>query len=327
MGRSQDVAGKYLALWRYSAPARSLLNMADTVTIKEVGPRDGLQSQPVHLTVEARLELVTALIDARLPKIEVGSFVSPKAVPQMADTDTLVAALPNSGCTYSVLVPNQKGYELALSAGITEMGLVVSATELMNQNNIGKGLEDTLSSAEIILERALEDGVDIHVYLAVAFECPYEGLVAPATVIDQVNRLMRWRPSRLMVADTIGAANPRAVSSLVSELVAQHGSEVLGCHFHDTRAMAMTNVFAALEHDVRLFDSAIGGLGGCPFAPGAKGNLATEDLVTLLESMGVNTGVSLEHLLTAVTTANRLLGADNYGRSYSWVSRSWQKLG
>ena len=138
---------------------------------------------------------------------------------------------------------------------------------------------------------------------------------------------MRWQPSRLMVADTIGAANPRAVSSLVAELITQHGSEVLGCHFHDTRAMAMTNVFAALEHDVRLFDSAIGGLGGCPFAPGAKGNLATEDLVTLLESMGVNTGVSLEHLLTAVTTANRLLGADNYGRSYPWVSRSWQKLG
>jgi len=290
--------------------------MVDTVTIKEVGPRDGLQSQPVHLSIEARLELITALIKARLPEIEVGSFVSPKAVPQMAGTDALVAALPQTGCKYSVLVPNQKGYELALTAGITEMGLVVSATELMNQNNIGKGLEDTFSSAEIILEHALEDGVDIHVYLAVAFECPY-----------QVNRLMRWRPSRLMVADTIGAANPRAVSSLVSELVAQHGSEVLGCHFHDTRAMAMTNVFAALENDIRLFDSAIGGLGGCPFAPGAKGNLATEDLVTLLESMGVETGVNLEHLLAAVTTANRLLAADNYGRTYSWVSRSWQKLG
>ena len=131
----------------------------------------------------------------------------------------LVAALPNSGCTYSVLVPNQKGYELALSAGITDMGLVVSATELMNQNNIGKGLEDTFSSAEIILERALEDGVDIHVYLAVAFECPYEGLVAPATVIDQVNRLMRWRPSRLMVADTIGALiRGRSVHSFPSWL-------------------------------------------------------------------------------------------------------------
>jgi hydroxymethylglutaryl-CoA lyase len=301
--------------------------MADTVTIKEVGPRDGLQSQPVHLAVDARLELVTALIDARLPEIEVGSFVSPKAVPQMADTDTLVAALPQGGCKYSVLVPNQKGYELALSAGIKEMGLVVSATELMNQNNIGKGLEDTFSSAEIILERAIEDAVDIHVYLAVAFECPYEGSVAPATVIDQVNRLMRWQPSRLMVADTIGAANPRAVGSLLSELVLQHGSEVLGCHFHDTRAMAMTNVFAALERDIRLFDSAIGGLGGCPFAPGAKGNLATEDLVTLLESVGVKTGVSLEHLLAAVATANRLLGADNFGRSYSWASRSWPQLG
>tara|TARA_B100000900_G_scaffold392099_1_gene387288 strand:- start:2869 stop:3786 length:918 start_codon:yes stop_codon:yes gene_type:complete len=301
--------------------------MADTITIKEVGPRDGLQSQPVHLTVEARLELVKVLVDARLPEIEVGSFVSSEAVPQMAGTDTLVAALPQSGCKFSVLVPNQKGYEMALSAGIKEMGLVVAATELMNQNNIGKGLEDTFSSAEIILERAVEDGVDIHVYLAVAFECPYEGLVAPSIVIDQVNRLMRWRPARIMVADTIGAANPRAVGSLLSDLVAQHGSDVLGCHFHDTRAMAMTNVFAALERDIRLFDSAIGGLGGCPFAPGARGNLATEDLVTLLESMGVNTGVSLEHLLAAVTTVNRLLGTDNFGRSYSWVSRSWQKLG
>ena len=151
--------------------------MADTVTIKEVGPRDGLQSQPVHLTVEARLELVAALIDARLPEIEVGSFVSPKAVPQMAGTDMLVAALPNSGCTYSVLVPNQKGYELALSAGITDMGLVVSATELMNQNNIGKGLEDTFSSAEIILERALEDGVDIHAVSYTHLTLPTTGIV------------------------------------------------------------------------------------------------------------------------------------------------------
>lgn len=300
--------------------------MTDIVTIKEVAARDGLQAQSVEITLEQRRELIESLAKANVPELEIGSFVSPKAVPQMAGTDELARTLPKSGAKFSALVPNMKGYELARREGIDQIAIVLSATEQMNQNNIRKSLEDTFSMAGDILARAREEGVEIHAYLAVAFECPYEGKVSASVVLDQASELMRNEPARLVIADTIGAANPRDVKSMMAELVGQYGVSRLGCHFHDTRAMGLANVYAALDAGVRQFDSSAGGLGGCPFAPGAKGNVATEDVVMLCESSGLSTGVDMEALLQSVECLTQMMGAQQGGRAHYWLTNNWQKI-
>jgi hydroxymethylglutaryl-CoA lyase len=300
--------------------------MTNQVTIKEVAARDGLQAQSVEISLDQRRELIMSLVAAGVPELEIGSFVSPKAVPQMAGTDALAQTLPAAKAQYSALVPNMKGYELARREGLNQLAIVVSATEQMNQNNIRKSLEDTFSMASDIMCRAREEQVDIHAYLAVAFECPYEGRVHSNVVMDQAEQLMRDAPARLVIADTIGAANPRAVKSMMTELVAQFGAEALGCHFHDTRAMGLANVFAALDAGVRQFDSSAGGLGGCPFAPGAKGNVATEDVVMLCESAGLSTGINIEALLASVAHLTQMIGSEQGGRAHYWLTHNWQKL-
>ena len=295
--------------------------MAEKVIIKEVAARDGLQAQPKHLTVEQRIALLGALAETGVPELEIGSFVSPKAVPQMAGTDEIAANLPSAQLTYSALVPNMKGYELAVMAGIRSHAIALAATEEMNQNNIRKSLEDTFVMGEEILDRAAVEGVDIHAYLAVAFECPYEGAVEESLVLEQVDRLMQHQPARLMIADTIGAANPAAVHSMMHKLVDRYGPERLGCHFHDTRAMGLANVYAALQAGVRQFDASAGGLGGCPFAPGAKGNVATEDVVMLCESIGYDTGLDMPKLLEAVALLSEMIGTPQGGRAHTWLSK------
>jgi hydroxymethylglutaryl-CoA lyase len=300
--------------------------MTNQVTIKEVAARDGLQAQSVEISLDQRRELILSLVAAGVPELEIGSFVSPKAVPQMAGTDALAQTLPEAMTKYSALVPNMKGYELARREGIDQLAIVVSATEQMNQNNIRKSLEDTFSMASEIMRRAREEQVDIHAYLAVAFECPYEGRVNASVIMDQAQQLMRDAPGRLVIADTIGAANPRAVKSMMTELVAQFGVEALGCHFHDTRAMGLANVFAALDAGIRQFDSSAGGLGGCPFAPGAKGNVATEDVVMLCESAGLSTGINIEALLESVAHLTQMIGSEQGGRAHYWLTHNWQKM-
>ena len=295
--------------------------MAEKVIIKEVAARDGLQAQPKHLTVEQRIALLGALTETGVPELEIGSFVSPKAVPQMAGTDEIAANLPPAQLAYSALVPNMKGYELAVMAGIRSHAIALAATEEMNQNNIRKSLEYTFVMGEEILDRAAVEGVDIHAYLAVAFECPYEGAVEESLVLEQVDRLMQHQPARLMIADTIGAANPAAVHSMMHKLVDRYGPERLGCHFHDTRAMGLANVYAALQAGVRQFDASAGGLGGCPFAPGAKGNVATEDVVMLCESIGYDTGLDMPKLLEAVALLSEMIGAPQGGRAHTWLSK------
>ena len=295
--------------------------MAEKVIIKEVAARDGLQAQPKHLTVEQRIALLGALAETGVPELEIGSFVSPKAVPQMAGTDEIAANLPSAQLTYSALVPNMKGYELAVMAGIRSHAIALAATEEMNQNNIRKSLEYTFVMGEEILDRAAVEGVDIHAYLAVAFECPYEGAVEESLVLEQVDRLMQHQPARLMIADTIGAANPAAVHSMMHKLIGRYGPERLGCHFHDTRAMGLANVYAALQAGVRQFDASAGGLGGCPFAPGAKGNVATEDVVMLCESIGYDTGLDMPKLLEAVALLSEMIGAPQGGRAHTWLSK------
>ena len=295
--------------------------MAEKVIIKEVAARDGLQAQPKHLTVEQRIALLGALAETGVPELEIGSFVSPKAVPQMAGTDEIAANLPPAQLAYSALVPNMKGYELAVMAGIRSHAIALAATEEMNQNNIRKSLEDTFVMGEEILDRAAAEGVDIHAYLAVAFECPYEGVVEESLVLEQVDRLMQHQPARLMIADTIGAANPAAVHSMMHKLVDRYGPERLGCHFHDTRAMGLANVYAALQAGVRQFDASAGGLGGCPFALGAKGNVASEDVVMLCESIGYDTGLDMPKLLEAVALLSEMIGAPQGGRAHTWLSK------
>ncbi len=295
--------------------------MTERVIIKEVAARDGLQAQPKHLTVEQRIALLGALAETGAPELEIGSFVSPKAVPQMAGTDEIAANLPPAQLAYSALVPNMKGYELAVMAGIRSHAIALAATEEMNQNNIRKSLEDTFVMGEEILDRAAAEGVDIHAYLAVAFECPFEGVVEESLVLEQVDRLMQHQPARLMIADTIGAANPAAVHSMMQKLVDRYGPVRLGCHFHDTRAMGLANVYAALQAGVRQVDASAGGLGGCPFAPGAKGNVVTEDVAMLCESIGYDTGLDMPKLLEAVALLSVMIGAGQGGRAHTWLSK------
>jgi len=239
----------------------------------------------------------------------------------MAGTDEIAASLPAVDLAYSALVPNMKGYELAVRAGVRSHAIALAATEEMNQNNIRKSLEETFVMGEEILVRAAADGIAIHAYLAVAFECPYEGPVEESLVLQLVDRLMAHKPARLMIADTIGAAHPAAVQSMLEKLIERYGPDHLGCHFHDTRAMGLANVYAALQAGVRQFDASAGGLGGCPFAPGAKGNVATEDVVMMCQAMGYDTGVQMPALLDAVALLSEMIGAPQGGRAHTWLSK------
>jgi len=297
--------------------------MGETIRINEVGLRDGLQSQSRHLTLDERLRLASSLMGAGLKHLEIGSFVSPKAVPQMAGTGDLIAALNVAdGVHLSALIPNMKGYELARAAGVETVAVVVSATETMNLKNINMSLERTLAVAREIITRGKADGARVQAYLAVAFECPFEGATPREIVLAQAAQLAEWGADEIVIADTIGAANPAAVRDLMDALVVAHGTARLACHFHDTRAMGLANVFAAIESGVRQFDSSVGGLGGCPFAPGAKGNVATEDVVMLCEQMGFATGVRMPALLESVALVSELIGAPQGGRAHYWLSRN-----
>ncbi|MEM9316460.1 MAG: hydroxymethylglutaryl-CoA lyase [Pseudomonadota bacterium] len=293
----------------------------NAVTINEVGPRDGLQSQSGELSPEQRLQFVEALLAAGLTHIEIGSFVSPRAVPQMAGTDELARRLAAKApaAELSALVPNMRGYENARAAGVDTVAVVVSATETMNQRNINMSLDQTMSVAREVIARGREEGASVQAYLAVAFECPFEGAVDAATVRTQARQLIDAGASLLVIADTIGAANPAAVNALMSELAAEHDSALLACHFHDTRALGLANVYAALEAGIRRFDASIGGLGGCPFAPGARGNVATEDVVMLCEQMGFHTGIALPELLPVIDLISRMLGREQGGRAVEWL--------
>jgi hydroxymethylglutaryl-CoA lyase len=296
--------------------------MITDVLINEVGPRDGLQSQGKTLSVDERLVLIDELVAAGLRGIEVGSFVSPKAVPQMAGTDQLFPRLSRADeVAYSALVPNMKGYELARAAGAKVFNVVLSATEIMNQKNIRMSLEQTTAACAEIMQRCREDGVKGQAYVAVAFNCPFEGPTSPQVVISLSEQMVAAGATKVIIADTIGAANPREVSTLMRALGESLEVNQLSCHFHDTRGMALANVLAALNEGVREFDSSIGGLGGCPFSPGASGNLATEDLALMLESMGLNTGLSARSLVPVVRTAERLTGITLGGHSFRWLAR------
>jgi hydroxymethylglutaryl-CoA lyase len=297
--------------------------MNEYIYINEVGPRDGLQNQKTILDIESRTELIHQLIEAGIPGIEIGSFVSPKAVPAMAGTDEIVKSLESiKNCDLSVLIPNMKGYELACDAGAKIISVVPSATETMNQKNINMGLEETVKNSCKILQAAKADNLHTRAYVSVAWECPYEGLVDSNQVLEIAYKLIDSGADEIILADTIGAANPAGVSKLVKQCVDQFGADQLSAHFHDTRAMALSNVCAALNEGIRKFDACIAGLGGCPFAPGAAGNLATEDICNMLEQMGYQTNIDLNKLNSIVDFCAEKLDAQVGGRMTPWLRKT-----
>lgn len=290
------------------------------IFINEVGPRDGLQNQDVHLTKEERLKIIDSLVKANLPGIEVASFVSPKTVPQMQGADYIVENLNNSNCDYSVLVPNLQGYQSAKNAGAKTVSVVPAATEKMNQMNINMSLDQSLLTACEIMSLGKVDKIKTRAYIAVAWECPYEGKVEEENVLKIADQLIEAGADELILADTIGAANPESVKSLVSKVIDRYSIQI-SAHFHDTRALALVNVWSALNCGVKKFDSCIGGLGGCPFAPGASGNLATEDIVNMLHQSGYTTNVKEDALMDAVRETSKILNYEIGGRMTKWLTK------
>lgn len=281
------------------------------VEIVEVGPRDGLQNQPEALSADVKARFIAALAAAGLRRIEAAAFVHPKKVPQMADAEAVwaqVAPLGGASCRLSALVPNRKGLDRALEAGVGEIAVVASATDTFNMRNLDATAEETLAEIEAMGARAQSAGVPVRAYLSVAFVCPYEGPVAPARVVSVTRRLLEAGAAEVAISDTIGAATPGDVARVLEQVLPAAPADRLALHFHDTRGTALPNVVEALRFGISTFDASAGGLGGCPFAPGALGNVATEDLLYMLGGMGVETGVSLEGVMAASSELEAALG-------------------
>jgi len=272
----------------------------ESVKIVEVGPRDGLQNEKVTIPTEAKVEYITTLADAGLRVIEAGAFVSPKWVPQMADTADVYRNIPKDpGVEYPVLVPNMKGLERAIEAGVKSIAIFTAASETFNKRNINMTIEESFANYAPVVARALEERMRVRGYVSTAFGCPYEGDVPPEKVLEVCARLLDLRCYEVSVGDTIGVGTPTQVQGVIGMLLQVIPAGKLAMHFHDNRGTALANTLAALEMGIATFDASSGGLGGCPFAPGASGNLATEDLVYMLDKMAIETGVNLERLVAA----------------------------
>jgi hydroxymethylglutaryl-CoA lyase len=272
--------------------------MNRAVEIVEVGPRDGLQSEPDVLPTEVKVELVRRLVDAGVRRVEVASFVNPKRVPQMADAEAVLAALPSRpGVQYVGLVLNRKGFDRAAAAGCTEIGMVTAATDTFAQRNQGASIEETVRAWEEIAPLAHAAKIRAQVTISVAFGCPFEGEVPPERIVTLAKRLAQSQPVEIAIADTIGVAVPTQVTALVEQLRAALKELPIRCHFHNTRNTAVANGYAAVQAGVRTLDASVGGIGGCPFAPNATGNVATEDLLYMLSRAGYQTGLDLDRMI------------------------------
>jgi isopropylmalate/homocitrate/citramalate synthase len=272
----------------------------DTVKIVEVGPRDGLQNEKVTIPTEVKVAYITALADAGLRVIEAGAFVSPKWVPQMADTAEVYRNIPKDpGVEYPVLVPNAKGLDRAIEAGVKSIAIFTAASETFNQRNINMTIDESFENFAHVVPRARAEGMRVRGYVSTSFGCPYEGQVAPEKVLEVCARLLDLGCYEVSVGDTIGVATPMQVQGVIGMLLQVIPAKRLAMHFHDTRGTALANSLAALEMGITAFDTSSGGLGGCPYAPGASGNMATEDLVYMLDAMAIETGVNMDRLIAA----------------------------
>jgi hydroxymethylglutaryl-CoA lyase len=273
---------------------------ARRITIVEVGPRDGLQNEQVDVSTADKIELVNRLSAAGLPVIEVSAFVSPKWVPRMADAAEVFAGIDRkAGVRYTALVPNLAGLERAFKAEVQEIAVFAASSETFSRKNINQSIDDSLATYKEVCDRALAAGLRVRGYLSTAFGCPFEGPVEPSRVAEIAVRLAELGVFEVAVSDTIGIAHPGQVPRVLEAVLARLPVERVALHFHDTRGMALANVMAALPFGISTFDSSAGGLGGCPYAPGAAGNLATDDLVYMLNGLGLETGVSLERVSDA----------------------------
>lgn len=272
----------------------------DRVKVVEVGARDGLQNEKVTIPTEAKVEFITALADAGLTTIEAGAFVHPKWVPQMADTATVYELLPKDpGIDYPVLVPNMRGLERAIEAGVSSIAIFTAASDTFNKRNINMTIAESFDTYAPVVERALAEEIRVRGYVSCACGCPYEGEVAPEAVLEVAARLLDLGCYEVSIGDTIGVGTPMQVQGITGLLLEVIPPEKLAWHFHDTRGMAIANTLAALELGVGIYDASAGGLGGCPYAPGASGNMATEDLIYLLDGLGIESGVDLDKLVRA----------------------------
>ena len=268
------------------------------ITLVEVGPRDGLQSEPEILSTETKAKFVEMAIDAGVTRLEVASFVHPKKVPQMADAEALIERLPQiDGVSYIGLIMNERGLDRALTTKVHEIGMVVVASDTYNRKNQGVGTAESIAAWKSIARRAQENGLRANVMIASAFGCPYEGEVKVSRVVDLVKQVIEAEPAELGLADSIGVAVPNQVTDVLGAVREVIGDLPVRCHFHNTRNTGLANAQAAVEAGVTYLDASIGGIGGCPFAPAATGNIPTDDLVYMLDRSGVATGVSLEEII------------------------------
>jgi hydroxymethylglutaryl-CoA lyase len=288
-----------------------LLALPPAVRIVEVGPRDGLQNEKVIIPTEQKIHFITMLAEAGLPVVEATSFVSPRAIPQLSDAGAVMAGLKDLPSTkYSVLVPNLKGMERALNAGVRSIAVFTAASESFTRHNINATIAESLANFRPVVALAQRERIAVRGYISTVFGCPYEGSVDPEKVLTVAQALLEMGIDELSLGDTIGVATPNQVVEVVS-LLLEKGTipiERLAVHFHDTRGTALANILMSLQLGISIVDASAGGLGGCPYAPGAAGNLATEDLLYMLHGMGIKTGVNLEKVVAATRFIAPLLG-------------------
>ena len=292
----------------------------ERVTVVEVGPRDGLQNEKSIVPTDLKIEFIEELADAGLSVVEATSFVSPKSIPQLADADEVMRGLRRrEGVRYPVLVPNERGMERALAAGARDISVFTAASESFTRHNINATIAESIARFAPVVARAKSERMRVRGYISTCFGCPYEGRVAPEAVLEVAQQLLDLGTDELSIGDTIGVATPNQVTDMCERLLARVDVARLAMHFHDTRGTALANVLAALQCGIAIVDSAAGGFGGCPYAPGAAGNLATEDLLYMLHGMGIATGVSLD----GVVAATSLIAAH---LDHAPTSKAWQAL-
>jgi hydroxymethylglutaryl-CoA lyase len=297
--------------------------LPDSVSIYEVSPRDGLQNEAVTVPTTRKLRLLEALAEAGLTRIEATSFVSPKWVPQLADADEIAGLLPElDGVTFSALCPNARGLERAQKTRIREIAVFISASETHNRKNVNKTVSDTLAGFREVIAPAVAAGLRVRGYVSTLWGCPYEGVVDPRAGLRIARELLDQGCYQISLGDTIGCGTPRQTRDILRLFMDELRLDQIALHMHDTRGTALANVVVGLELGIRTYDASVGGLGGCPYAPGAAGNVATEDLVYMLDGMGVPSGVDLEKLWTAGQVAKAVVGRELPGKVHKAGVRS-----
>jgi hydroxymethylglutaryl-CoA lyase len=297
----------------------SFAAIPESVRIVEVGPRDGLQNEKVQVPTEQKIQFIQMLAEAGLPVVEATSFVSPRAIPQLSDAGAVMAGLARrAGTQYPVLVPNVKGMERALAAGVRSIAVFTAASESFTRHNINATIEESLANFRPVVALAQRESIPVRGYISTVFGCPYEGKVDSQQVLHVAQALLEMGIEEISLGDTIGVATPNQVVDVLDLLLSRGRIplERLAVHFHDTRGTALANVLMALQMGISVIDSSAGGLGGCPYAPGAAGNLATEDLLYMLHGMGINTGVDLEKVVAATRFIAPLLGHSPTSKYY-----------